>query len=45
MLYAILVGIVVFLIGNLFLSAGTAALIGFVVGLLVFFGANRPNRL
>lgn len=38
MLYALLVGLLVFLIGNLFLAAQTAALIGFVVGLLVFFG-------
>lgn len=44
MIYAILVGLVVFLIGNLFLEAGTAALIGFVCGLLVFFG-NRPTRI
>lgn len=37
MIYAIVTGLIVFLIGNLFLPAGTAAFIGFVVGLLVFF--------
>lgn len=38
MVYSIIVGLVVFLIANLFLPAQTAALIGFIVGLLVFFG-------
>lgn len=43
MLYAIVTGVVVFLIGNFFLPAQTAALIGFVTGLLVFFGFNNRS--
>lgn len=40
MLYAILVGLLVFFVLNFFIDAGLAALIGVAVGLCVFFGAG-----
>lgn len=43
MITAILLGLVTFLISNIFVEAGWAALIGVAVGLLVYF-QNHPSR-
>lgn len=46
MLYAAVVFLVVFLIGNLFLASQTAALVAFIAALCVFFGlTTRGSRL
>jgi hypothetical protein len=45
MVYAALVGILVFFVLNFFIDAGLAALIGLAVGLCVFFGVGGPRRL
>lgn len=43
MIYAIFVGIVVFLIGNFFLAAGTAGIVGLATSLAVFFGFRQQD--
>lgn len=45
MLHAILAGLLTFVIANLFLAAGTAALIGLIVGIGVYMSNNGGNRV